>query len=98
MEGDRFVKSGCWDSIHIVEVTESSNKTSATYKLTTTVMLSMNVDKQEVGETNWSGTLTRQVFLKRNFILFSSNLESYGRLKLTHLLMKPRPIISTSAV
>jgi hypothetical protein len=55
------VKSGSWDSIHIVEVTD--NKTSATYKLTTTVMLAMHVDKQEVGETNWSGSLTRQVRL-----------------------------------
>jgi capping protein beta len=55
------VKSGSWDSIHIVEVNEASNSKSATYKLTTTVMLNMHVDKQEVGETNWSGTLTRQV-------------------------------------
>lgn len=58
VQGDRFVKSGSWDSIHIVEVTD--NKTSATYKLTTTVMLGMNVDKQEVGEATWSGSLTRQ--------------------------------------
>jgi hypothetical protein len=61
VQGDRFVKSGSWDSIHIVEVTD--NKTSATYKLTTTVMLGMNVDKQEVGEATWSGSLTRQVRL-----------------------------------
>lgn len=55
------MKSGSWDSIHVVEVIESENKSRATYKLTTTVMLNMVVDKPEVGETNWSGTLTRQV-------------------------------------
>lgn len=61
MDGDRYVKSGCWDSIHVVEAVEASNKASATYKLTTTIMLSMSVEKQEVGETLLSGSLTRQV-------------------------------------
>lgn len=61
VEGDRFVNKGNWDSIHIVEVHENEAKTSATYKLTTTIILTMQVDKAEVGQTNWSGTLTRQV-------------------------------------
>jgi hypothetical protein len=61
VEGDRYVKSGCWDSIHVIEAIESENKSRANYKLTTTVLLSMVVDKPDVGETNWSGTLTRQV-------------------------------------
>lgn len=60
VSGDRYVQSGSWDSIHVVEATEAENKASATYKLTTTIILSMNVDKAEVGETLWSGTLTRQ--------------------------------------
>lgn len=55
------MKSGSWDSIHVVEAVEANNKTSATYKLTTTIMLSMSVEKQEVGETLLSGSLTRQV-------------------------------------
>jgi capping protein beta len=53
------VKEGCWDSIHVVEVVEEAGR--ATYKLTTTVMLRMAVDKEEVGNTNLSGSLTRQV-------------------------------------
>ena len=61
MEGDRYVKSGCWDSIHVVEATENATRTSATYKLTTTVMLHMGVDKPELGDTLLSGSLTRQV-------------------------------------
>lgn len=57
----RFVKSGSWDSIHVVEATPSSDGKVCTYKLTTTVMLSMVVDNVEVGDTNLSGSITRQV-------------------------------------
>ena len=40
-----------------------TSSSKATYKLTTTVMLSMSVGKEEVGNTNMSGSLTRQVRL-----------------------------------
>mmetsp|Transcript_19073 Transcript_19073/g.19811 ORF Transcript_19073/g.19811 Transcript_19073/m.19811 type:complete len:279 (+) Transcript_19073:68-904(+) len=59
VEGNRFVSKGSWDSIHVIEAIETS-ATKATYKLTTTVMLSMSVSKEEVGNTNMSGSLTRQ--------------------------------------
>lgn len=58
VSGDRFVKEGSWDSIHVVEAVENGDK--ATYKLTTTVMLGMTVDRGDVGDTNLSGSLTRQ--------------------------------------
>lgn len=58
---DRAVKEGCWDSIHVVEVEELSAK-KATYKLTTTIMLHMAVEKAEIGDTVLSGSLTRQVY------------------------------------
>ena len=60
VQGNEFVKDGCWDSIHIVEATEESSS-KATYKLTTTVIVHMGVDREEVGNTTLSGTLTRQV-------------------------------------
>jgi capping protein beta len=60
----RFVSKGCWDSIHVVEVHDrpSDDKKSsvATLKLTSTVMLSMTVDKPETGNVNLAGSLTRQ--------------------------------------
>ncbi len=59
------MKQGGWDSIHIIEVQENDTKTSATYKLTTSIMLTMSVEKAEVGSTNWSGTLTRQVRIQK---------------------------------
>ena len=55
------MKKGCWDSIHVVEATESDDKKSASYKLTATVMLHMGVQKAEVGDTVLAGSLTRQV-------------------------------------
>ena len=62
VEGSSFVKDGHWNSIHVVEVQEEG-ATKATYKLTTTVMLHMGVEKKEVGNTNLSGSLTRQTEL-----------------------------------
>lgn len=59
VQTQRFVNKGSWHSIHVVEVQETS-KTQAVYKLTTTVMLSMDVNRKELGTTNLSGTLTRQ--------------------------------------
>lgn len=60
VEGDRAVKEGVWDSIHVVEVEVHSPK-RATYKLTTTIMLQMSVEKPDIGDTLLSGSLTRQV-------------------------------------
>lgn len=61
--GSQFVKEGCWDSIHIVEAIDGETAGKTTYKLTTTVMLHMAVEKVEVGNTSLSGSLTRQVNL-----------------------------------
>jgi capping protein beta len=106
VDSDRYVKSGCWDSIHVVEAVESDDKSRATYKLTTTVMLSMIVDKADVGETNWSGTLTRQAELnsvvnetKTHFFNIGrmiEDLETDMRTNLNELyIMKTREIVNS---
>jgi capping protein beta len=59
VSGHQFVSEGSWDSIHVVEVEEAANGKKATYKLTTTVMLAMDVKKESVGDSNLSGSLTR---------------------------------------
>lgn len=81
IENNRFVSQGGWDSIHVVEVNEIS-PTKATYKLTTTVMLSMSVAKEVVGSTNMSGSLTRQSELTSavNDDTDQSHLANIGRL------------------
>lgn len=54
-------EKGVWDSIHILEVRESPNSNFAEYKLSTSVLLHMQVgDKKKDGETEVSGLLSRQ--------------------------------------
>jgi len=61
VSGHRFVSDGAWDSIHVAEVLPDDGDATATYKLTTTVMLSMDVKHaaDQVGDSNLSGSLTR---------------------------------------
>ena len=59
-DGSKKIR-GCWDSIHVVEVQEKSSGRSAHYKLTSTVMLWLQTNKQGSGTMNLGGSLTRQV-------------------------------------
>lgn len=58
VENQEFVQAGSWDAIHVIEV-EMKGKV-ASYRLTTTVILSMTVAREELGTTNLSGSLSRQ--------------------------------------
>jgi capping protein beta len=58
-DGSKQVK-GCFDSIHVVEVQERSSGRSATYKLTSTVMLWLETNKKDSGKMALGGSLTRQ--------------------------------------
>jgi len=49
---------GTWDSIHVVEVNDK--KKTGTYKLTSTVMLSLETETASTGQINLAGSLTRQ--------------------------------------
>jgi len=49
---------GTWDSIHVVEVKDQ--KKNAHYKLTSTVMLSIETETDATGNINLAGSLTRQ--------------------------------------
>lgn len=58
----RFLKRGCWDSIHVIEAVPQADAPSKfAYKLTSTVLLSMVVEKGDsTGTVDLSGSLTRQ--------------------------------------
>eukprot|EP00053_Salpingoeca_punica_P000150 m.27487 g.27487 ORF g.27487 m.27487 type:complete len:272 (+) comp10097_c0_seq2:62-877(+) len=58
-DGSKKIK-GCWDSIHVVEVQEKSNGRNAVYKLTSTVMLWLETNKETSGTMKLGGSLTRQ--------------------------------------
>jgi len=49
---------GTWDSIHVIEVAD--NKKNAHYKLTSTVMLSIETETAATGRVTLGGSLTRQ--------------------------------------
>mmetsp|Transcript_36541 Transcript_36541/g.91622 ORF Transcript_36541/g.91622 Transcript_36541/m.91622 type:complete len:274 (-) Transcript_36541:104-925(-) len=49
---------GTWDSIHVIEVDD--NRKSAHYKLTSTVMLTIETSTDSAGNVSLSGSLTRQ--------------------------------------
>lgn len=80
VSGDRFVREGSWDSIHIVEAIEDASGRTATYRLTTTVMLGMSVDRGDVGDTNLSGSLTRQTEAERPLNAENTHLSNIGRM------------------
>lgn len=56
--------AGCWDSVHVVDVTEVTNDkgrgVSTVYKLTSTVMLWMETHKKATGDMTLGGNMTRQ--------------------------------------
>lgn len=49
---------GTWDSIHVVEVTDQ--KKNGHYKLTSTVMLTVETETEATGMVRLAGSLTRQ--------------------------------------
>lgn len=75
----QHVTDGCWDSIHIVEAIEGDDKQAATYKLTTTIILYMAVDKS-LGDTSFSGTLTRQNEITSNLSETKTHFTNIGRM------------------
>ena len=59
VEGDKHVKKGSWNSIHVMEVS-ATNGGKASYKLTTTIMITMETNGLDAGQTALAGSLTRQ--------------------------------------
>jgi len=69
---------GTWDSIHVVDVSEK--KAQAQYKLTSTVMLTLETQTDQTGQVSLSGSLTRQE--ERDFPVNEANphLINIGRM------------------
>lgn len=63
---------GTWDSIHLFEVTHDSNN-KANYKTTSTVLLYMTQQDQNVGLLNLSGNFTIVREFKKNPVTVKSN-------------------------
>lgn len=76
----RHVQAGVWNSIHIIEVLDSSfdsRPDQATYKLTSTVMFSIDIENQDtLGQVAFCGNFTRQVEKKLKLELSSGSSSS----------------------
>merc|ERR1711907_843516 len=57
-DGSKKIK-GCWDSIHVFEAQNKGSR-NANYKLTSTVMLWLETNKEGSGMMKLGGSLTRQ--------------------------------------
>lgn len=64
IEAEKQLSSGVWDSVNFVHVTFSrEDSIIVTYKLTTTIILKMNLQHKHFSNLSLSGTLTRQVYI-----------------------------------
>lgn len=74
-DGSKKIK-GCWDSIHVVEVQDKGR--SATYKLTSTIMLWLETNKADSGKMKLGGSLTRQDESDRNITPSTPHIANIG--------------------
>jgi capping protein beta len=59
IEKSKGLEDGSWSSINVIDV-KTDGKTKWTYKITTSVVLEMNVlTNEDVGKFNITGTLTK---------------------------------------
>eukprot|EP01091_Cochliopodium_minus_P009624 TRINITY_DN2404_c0_g1_i1.p1 TRINITY_DN2404_c0_g1~~TRINITY_DN2404_c0_g1_i1.p1 ORF type:complete len:285 (+),score=76.65 TRINITY_DN2404_c0_g1_i1:44-856(+) len=75
--GDSKTLKGNWDSIHVVEVRES--KGNATYKLTTTIMVTVETSSKLAGKISLSGNVTRQSETTSPFDKRNSHVINIGK-------------------
>jgi capping protein beta len=72
---------GWWDSIHVFEVTtDDSKKINFTYKLTSTVMVSMVIKDASVGQVDLSGSMTKQSTLKQPVNPANTHIANLGKM------------------
>ena len=95
VSGHEFVTEGCWDSIHVVEVNLEEGGKAANYKLTTTVILTMDVQKESVGDTNLSGTLTRPA--EKSTIIAAAHTHLQAAVKVGEGLVGRPPLVPPDA-
>jgi len=75
----KTLKAGWWDSIHVFEVVESKKKEFFTYKLTTTVMVSMNLKEAgKIGDVDLSGSMTKQTSKDHKVSKDHTHIENLG--------------------
>ncbi len=77
VDGDASLRRGCWDSTHVMSVSQIS-PTEFNYTLTSTVIISMNLFDDKTGDVDLSGSLTQQVERKKKISPTSSHISNMG--------------------
>ncbi|GMF58544.1 unnamed protein product [Phytophthora fragariaefolia] len=85
VQDQRFVQRGAWNAVHVVEVQEGAGvlhagARKATYRLTTSVLLDMKVNRPELGDLTLDGTLTRQMERTLDFGDQFDHVSNMGRM------------------
>ncbi|KAF7872542.1 hypothetical protein EAF04_003463 [Stromatinia cepivora] len=70
--------AGSWDSIHVFEAVDRAR--TAHYKLTSTVILSLSTNGNELGEMDLSGNMTRQIEADLPILDDAEHIANIGRL------------------
>src|SRR5690242_17357312 len=69
-----------WESIHVVQVDPDSTGKRATYKLNTTIMLSVQQTGASAGDTNLSGNVTSAMEQSHAFACADDHLANIGKM------------------
>ena len=79
--GGNQIKSGSWNSIHVFESEPSKTELDkATYKLTTTIILSFDVENNDVGVATQCGQLSKQCQNVLPYSCDEDHLSNIGRM------------------
>lgn len=73
------LKKGWWDSSHIFDV-QPAGKDTYTYTLTSTVLISMNLEEAATGVVDLSGSLSMQVTKTKTLDKFTGHIQHMGQM------------------
>lgn len=79
VEPSKSLDKGWWDSIHVFEVTKDKPGTFS-YKLTTTVMVSMGLKNKDIGDVDLSGSMTQQDTKRHPMDKQRPHIENLGKM------------------
>ena len=77
-------QAGSWDSIHVFEAQDRARR--AHYKLTSTVILNLGTDSENLGSMDLSGNMVRQVEVDLPVEDDSSHVANIGRVSIRRML------------
>ena len=77
VDGDATLRHGHWDSTHVVSVKQAGSN-EFTYTVTSTVVISMNLEDATTGNVDLSGSLTQQVVRTKKISPTASHITNMG--------------------